>query len=82
MDGWIPRPGDGYGEGWCRAGGRRTLMERLGILGLVIDKETRSRLGREGEGGEKNEKIGATRCIAIDERFDRRKAVKIGVFFL
>lgn len=34
MDGWIPRPGDGYGEGWCRAGGRRTLMERLGILGL------------------------------------------------
>lgn len=57
-------------------------MERLGILGLVIDKETRSRLGREGEGGEKNEKISATRCIAIDERFDRRKAVKIGVFFL
>lgn len=32
--GWILRRGGDYGEGWCRARGRRTLVERLAILGL------------------------------------------------
>lgn len=34
MDGWILRRGNDYGEGRCRTSGRRTLVERLAILGL------------------------------------------------